>query len=222
MNDFYIFHHLGLGDHIICNSIIRYYSKLYEKIYLFVYQHNYNSVKFMYRDLNNIDYISVNSDSQCDSFLFNITNFVRIGFDKIDVVNLHFDQSFYNQIGLNFNKRWNDFYVERDYKKEKEFFEKFGVVENEYIFVHDDKNVNKSIELVSDYKIIKPIRGLTDIIFDYLYLIENAREIHCIDSSFKNLIDSIDDINSDKLYMYPTLNQPENYYPITKKKWIKI
>ena len=50
----YIFSHLGLGDHIICNGIVRYYSEIYEKVFVFVRQHNFSNVSYMYRDNPNI------------------------------------------------------------------------------------------------------------------------------------------------------------------------
>ena len=58
-----------------------------------------------------------------------------------------------------------------------------------YIFVHDfcsDKTFNLKIE--SDLKVVKPTMGDYSLM-DYMKLIENAEEIHCIDSSFINMID---------------------------------
>lgn len=222
MSELYIYHHLGLGDHIICNAIVRNCSKQNDKIFLFVKSHNHESVKFMYRDLNNINYI-VGDDSLAENYIKdnNIINLLKIGFEKLNMNTQHFDQSFYNQICMDFNRRWDDFYVKRDDERERKLFSYFNLTENEYIFVHDDPGRNKVADVKSDYKIIKPISGLTNIIFDYLYLIRNAVEIHCVDSSFKNLIDSISDIKNDKLYTYKSHHQSENHYPITKKNWIR-
>ena len=35
MNSVYIYHHLGLGDHIIANGMVRTIAKQYEIVYLF-------------------------------------------------------------------------------------------------------------------------------------------------------------------------------------------
>lgn len=68
----YIHHHLGLGDHIICNGMVRYFYKKYKKILLFCYTHNYENVNYMYRDLYNLDII--NFDSEKDAVFFSENN----------------------------------------------------------------------------------------------------------------------------------------------------
>lgn len=50
MRELYIYHHLGLGDHIICNGIVRHYSKLNDRIYLFVKPDNRNNLKIVSSD----------------------------------------------------------------------------------------------------------------------------------------------------------------------------
>ena len=55
----YIYHHLGLGDHIICNGLIRNLINYDDKYFMFIKQHNLVSVKFMFRDLKNIDYSNI-------------------------------------------------------------------------------------------------------------------------------------------------------------------
>ena len=70
--------------------------------------------------------------------------------------------------------------------------------EGDYIFIHDaysNENPSMNLDVISKgFPIVKPIVGLTNNIFDYIYLIKNAKEIHCVCSSFKNLIDSLSDI----------------------------
>ena len=44
----YIYHHLGLGDHIICNGLVRFLQKKHNQVSLFCYQHNIENVSFMY------------------------------------------------------------------------------------------------------------------------------------------------------------------------------
>jgi len=64
----YIYHHLGLGDHIICNGLVRELIKPEKKYKMFVKPHNHNIVKFMYRDLKNLDFIV--GDDLFSMFLF--------------------------------------------------------------------------------------------------------------------------------------------------------
>lgn len=225
--ELYIYHNLGLGDHIICNSIVRHYAKLYDKIYLFVKNHNYISVKFMYQDLDNIVFIvgQVYSDG-IDTFVLPYIEkyqdkILRIGYKDIG---LSFDEYFYYSNGISFEKRWSDFYVDRNPYSEMEIFNKFNVHED-YIFLHEDVNRNYIIDrnniINKDLRIISPIEGLTDNIFDYCYLLENAKEVHCIDSSFRLLADSIN-LKTLDLFYHINRNQDDKLYSSSLKNWKKI
>jgi hypothetical protein len=44
----YIYHHLGLGDHIICNSIVRHYATIFDEVIVFCKNHNRYSVEHLY------------------------------------------------------------------------------------------------------------------------------------------------------------------------------
>jgi hypothetical protein len=74
-------------------------------------------------------------------------------------------------------------------------YKKFDIKKNEYIFIHDDINRNYIIDenyiLNKNLKIVRPILGLTNNIFDYCKIIENSMEAHFIDSSFKLMCDSL-------------------------------
>ena len=36
MSEIYLYHHLGLGDHISCHGIVRYYCEKYNKVKIFI------------------------------------------------------------------------------------------------------------------------------------------------------------------------------------------
>ena len=55
---YYIYHHLGLGDHIIVNGLIRKIIKDDGLYFLFCKKHNVDSVEFMFKDLTNLKIIS--------------------------------------------------------------------------------------------------------------------------------------------------------------------
>lgn len=54
----FIHHHLGLGDHIICNGIVRYVVKNYDfnNVALVVKNSNLNNVRRMFSDLSQISF----------------------------------------------------------------------------------------------------------------------------------------------------------------------
>ena len=136
----YIHHHLGLGDHIICNGLVRYFYKKYKNILLFCYPHNYENVHYMYRDLNNLEIINFDSERDADIFVDNNKvvrdNLIKPTFSTLDsrFSGMTFDESFYSQVGLNFNVRFDDFYFVRDIEKENEVCQKLNPNGEKYIF----------------------------------------------------------------------------------------
>jgi hypothetical protein len=152
----------------------------------------------MYRDIKNISFIEVKSDTDVSSYIqknqIEMKDVIFIGFKWVDT-SLSFEDNFYLQNNVKPIEKWNSFYVKRDKDREKSLHEKYDI-SGEYIFVHDDDRfkINQDY-LPKDIKIIKPKIGLTDNIFDYLMIIENAISVHCIESSFAFLIDNLS-INS--------------------------
>jgi len=220
MKELYIYHHLGLGDHIICNAIVRNYAKENDKIYLFVKPHNLSNVSFMYRDLKNIEYI-VGDDAVAEKYISDnhITNLLKIGFDKLDP-NIRFDRSFYICAGVEFEKRWTDFYVERDMEREKALFNKLGLKENEYLFTNDD---HKRGHVIPKHKYRQDLPVITSEIdcplFDLCYIIENAAEIHLMESSIKCLAENLD-LKTDKLFYHIFVRSyPPNIQLTPKREW---
>ena len=53
-NSLYIYHHLGVGDSLFCNGLVRHFAETYDKVYVFCFPHNLEKVSYMYRDNPNI------------------------------------------------------------------------------------------------------------------------------------------------------------------------
>ncbi len=188
----YIYHHLGLGDHIINNGMVRHFYKQYGSISLFAYKHNVKNVQYMYRDLDNLQVIGVESDAQTDLYISkNNLDCIKIGFDKLSGVmpDLPFDKAFYKLAGLDFSVRFDEFYFERDLEKEQEVLNTLNPTGEKFVFIHDDASRGFSIDMSrvkTEYKIIMNDKRFN--VFDYITLIENAEEIHFMQSSFKELM----------------------------------
>jgi len=190
MKEIYIYHNLGLGDHIICNGLVRSYAKKYDLVWVFCKPHNANNVEYMYRDNDRI--LTLPMDQK------DIMGFIQLNREPCLIVrsvsefNDVFDVHIYKKAKLDFMYKWSMFGLVRDSGREKRLFIRLGLKENdEYIFVHDQQErlINES-RLPKGFKVVKPIH-LDGFIFDYLYTIERAKEVHCIDSSFINLIDCL-------------------------------
>jgi len=229
MKKYYIHHHLGLGDHFVCNGLVRFMCEKFGKVTTFAKFHNYETVKFMFRDNSNINVLPVENDSMIYQYPFDKMNpngenyFIQVGFDNLwknfkdPELPLYsgsdnFDVRFYEIMGLDFELRWNLFNTERDLTEEENFFKNFNIKKNEYVFVHDDERFQIDMNRVNtNLQVIKPIKGLTTNIYDYCYLIENACEVHTIESSFGLMIDSLNLSKEHYIHRYPRTDNPPVY-----------
>lgn len=226
--DLFIYHHLGLGDHIICNGLVReiYVKNIsnYSNIFLFSKMVNFNSVNFMYRDLKNLHIIPIPNDNYARKYLDEVKvgfDIIKIGFEKRQLNEKYFDRDFYRIGNVPFTYRWEKFFVKRDYESEKKLYDELKLKESDYIFIHDDTSRNFIIDrnYITDNtkKIITPFK--TKNIFDWCMVLENAKELHCIDSSFRLLADSLI-LKTDKLFFhYSYINKDKKYISSSKLPW---
>ncbi len=93
---------------------------------------------------------------------------------------------------------------------------------NDYILVHIGSDYGSSIDVHSDKTIVyfKPIEGKNYQIFDWRKVIENASEIHCIDSSLVNFVDRLPSVKGE-LHYYITDKVPhKSDRTLLSKKWL--
>lgn len=221
-NNMLVIPHLGLGDQIICNGLVRNLSKN-NSFDLVCDPRNIESVRFMYRDLLSVNVIEGYYDSARK--LAQLYPFVVVvgdmGYGRVKE-GLQFDEWFYSQVGVPFEKRWSDFYVERDEDREKSLFDFLNPMNEEYIFIHHDNRFRiDENELPGDVKWIFASPMITNNVFDYCSLIENAKEIHTIESSFMFLTDSINPKGQLFAHSYARQYPPDNA-PHLKKEWTLI
>lgn len=187
---YFIYQHMGLGDHLICNGLVRKLIQTDRQYFMFVKPHNVGSVSYMYRDIKNLAFIQCD-DAGAVGFIndYRVADRLHlIGFNWVDTKR-SFEENFYLQHGLEFNEKWDLFRCDRDIAAEKMITDHYSI-DGDYIFVHDDDrfHIDKT-RLPSDIQIVRPKIGLSDNIFSYAHLIQNAKEVHCIESSFAFMID---------------------------------
>ena len=204
--------HQGLGDHILCVGLYKTLAQNYSECLLPVRQPYRRAVANMLQEIENINVFSYDSKftkTPWESWYFGLgaherfltkrghdslnlgsfdTNFLKDGITK-------FDHEFYKQAEVPFQSRWESGFIHRDSSKETELFDALAPHDEPYIFVHDDASRNFKINpkyFPPEVKIIRPSQKLMKrySISDYLTLIENALEIHCIESSFCALIET--------------------------------
>lgn len=214
MNRFCIYHHLGLGDHFICNGLVRELIEKENATHLFVKHHNLETVSQMYEDTN-LQLIGVKDDDEVANY--NRIFGVKIGFHKLNQSD-PFDQQFYRLAGVPFEKRWSSFKVNRQEKKEQSLIYQLNLPEK-FALLHEDESRGY---VVDRNKInlpiinLRPIDGFTMI--DWLGVANLAEEIHVIDSSFLSLIDQLDR-NFGLFFHKYSRNASAWETPTTTKNW---
>ena len=197
MNNLLLYHHLGLGDHITLSPLVRHLVQTNESVSLVVKPWYLKNVKFLYRDLpeDKLSFVECPTDYEAQA-IFNthrgpkLKHFYQgtwINEDK----KVFFEDGWYTSVGLDKSFRKENFHVPRD--SEAEAFTYDSLVSNgEYIFVHDDPSRGYNIEV--DYKgqVIRSHDYPDFLVFDFMEVLERAKEVHVMYSSFFALMEMMD------------------------------
>lgn len=233
MNKIIIHHNTGLGDHLICNGIVNYFSEN-NKVYLICNKKNLPSIRYLYMDNKNVKVLPIYRNNKFEKFFINIINYVfrknftnsekllsklyslilrveilYVGFD--DVTYPEWDKSFYKSVGLEFNIRYDYFKL-----PENQTVEITDVTE-EFIFIQDTSSQGKYNLKISTSKekiILDSMK--TDNFFDCLKYVYKASEIHCIDSSLIHLIEGIVPNKKQKLFFHDVERYNQKSVPNAK------
>lgn len=203
--DLFIHHHLGLGDHIVLNGLIRYISEKQNKtIFLLCKQHNFSNVSLMFSDLKNLEVVSAKNLNEFEAaklFLQNKTNinFLKIGHESYNPIlekknNWDCGQVFYHLAKIPYEIRYNGFKFHFNEDRANMICTELNLDEKPFIFVHDDEARGFKIEVKTDKTIIK--NNINVNIFDYVKLLEKADEIHLMASSFYCFVESLDNLKA--------------------------
>lgn len=213
-------HHTSLGDHFICNGIAHQYTKQCETLHIPCSESNYETVNSLYSDFDNIvvhpmKFQSPISKHEVDALAAKEGWVVtRIGFEKvyyrrfhrhnspgIEGIPVNFDRQFYEEADLLYRKRYEDFHLPKEIPGVDEVYDKLVGDVEEYIVLHKNSSLRGDypVELWSwregkfdkNIKVIEIRKGQTSNMLSYMKVIENAKEIHCVDSSFFCLVDSV-------------------------------
>jgi hypothetical protein len=200
MDKIYIKHHLGLGDTIVHNGLIRKiaYDNPNSQIFISAKHENYDNINFMFRDNDKITVNKVsNNNFELDiRYDINTNNYNKIiSSYLIDDPNIsygvHFDDAFYIKANINTNIKKELFYIERDFQKEKNIFDELITSKNitDYVFLHEKSEFNIRIDrnkIKNNLPIIYAEKKYG--IFELLTVMERAKECHLISSSFLSLM----------------------------------
>jgi hypothetical protein len=209
--------HMGIGDHLLTNGLIR--SLAFDnEIHLISKKIYRKTLIDIFLDIKeNVKIISVEDDISAIKYFTDYGSFydstLKFGNFGIDFMrdSKTFDESFYKQSQIDYKMRWKNFKIG---------YETLQRVEKENIlFMHDvssngknlsidEKYINKSLNIVMPEPKTK--------FLDYIPYIRQAKEIHCIDSSFAILVEHCE--TNAKLYLHRYC-RPNVLYPNYTKDW---
>ena len=218
--DICIHHHLGLGDHFDMNGLVRYYFEKpeYDRVHVFAKNNTFPLIDYMYRDEENIVVVEIDSslseDEQVKEYIKKegIPNSLRIGFENYPIIYEHMYNKncwefFYEQVEVPYEARAEKFFYERDYEEEERVFNKLNPTGEPFIFIHDDPARGFTLDrgkIRDDLKVVE--NDVSENIFHFTKVLEEAKEIHCMESSFKSLIDF--HAGTDKIYYHELRKHP--------------
>lgn len=187
--------HMGLGDHLVCNGMIREFNKQYD-IITYVKKPYVSSVRHMFRDLEQtVEIVPVENDIDAWNKQHHTTirsgNFYGPNWDCGNI----WCESFYINVGLHPNTLRDEFFYVRSRDDEEKFYRR--VVEHlgtdKYIVVHEDLSRYEPLTIQTTLPIVRIGRGQFPVesenIFDYCTVIEKAEEYHGFDSSFAWIVE---------------------------------
>ena len=224
LKDLYLCTHYGFGDYVICYGLVKELAKQYNKIYLFGIAHrsklHLDNIKRLYSSIENVE-ILIDDPKKHKNVLY-------VGWDKFRETlrknpSIHFQRFFYDQVNVPLNLMWDNFYFERDMKREKEiYYDILGLKDNEeYLFLHDDPIRNlriNSIYINSNIKIIHLVE-LEDIsILDTLYLIEKSKEAHMTTTGLVSFVDQMN-IEHNNLNLHKYVRPSPSEQPLLRLNW---
>ena len=216
-----VHHHLGVGDHLICNGLVNYVLEAFalECLYLVCTKTNAPTVRFLYSDEPRITILEFNWPklSQQD-FVYLASN--QLGVPVLTVVaraSDNFDVEFYQSLGVPFDVRWSHFRLPAVMTSAHDFYRQH-IRHERYCLVAAKSRVSEHDLQIDTALPIYFVEPLTDSILDWVEVIKHASEIHCIDSGFIHLVNSFD-LTGTKLY-YHDVGRGATF--VTRHEWVHV
>ena len=205
-----LYPHLGLGDMIICNGLVNKLSNYFSKINLIVDKKFHNQAEYLYSLNSNVRIISENpvKVNNLDEFVNDFALSEKLKILRVSQIKSGkpFYHEFYKSVKLSYKHSYKGFNLPEDTKLQSQLknhlIESYNVDPLNYAIIHRDSS-NKTYDLNIENLNKVYVEEKTDLfknLFLYKDLIRDAKEIHCINSSFLHLVDRVD--TNAKLYYH--------------------
>lgn len=236
INKCLIYGNLNICNLFEINGIIRYYSNIYDEIYVVCKNNYYNSAYNIFSDNKKIIILSLDIQDEIipsDHYIFHLYKdniIINLTLDS-NIKNYFLSKNYYNKINLDYSLRYKYEKINRNNIRENKFYEKImKKYNNSYIFINDYTKLNyKKINIYNKLPIYHPkinyyndnIYSIfydywngesSDNILDYCKILENAYEIHLAYNDFFCLANFLNLSNVKNKYIYTDLVNIKDYY----------
>lgn len=206
--------HLGLGDALIVNALVRTKAAEHTEVIFPSKKQNLVTIKEMFADIPNVKVIEVEDDSDADLVSLKWKdNTLRLGMfnPNWNGGKPGWDKLMYEQAGVPWGQRWDGFIAGTL------AWRRVDIPVKHFALVHDDLSRNFTIPRERLPKMSIVWVGASRTIFDYVPFIWQAEEIHCIDSCIAILADTAP-TEAKKLVLH-LYARPNAKPPTFRKEW---
>jgi hypothetical protein len=243
--------HRGFTDQIAMMPIVDYYRTIYSDITILnvpqakflynFYLKNKTGINTIYSDVYNTNDVHSSNINKYNSTEYDYLFHGKHDRNRLDryknsytsvpwqIPNSpHFGKRYYEFYGIDFINKINFFIFDREPNIENEKYEEF-IKKNsqEYILYHDDlatDHENINIRLINNKIKSINLNGLASQCFYYIKILENAKEIHLIDSVWAQFCYLLDAkygvLKNTKIFLYP-FTQKERWGGLIKDTYYK-
>lgn len=199
---------MSLGDSFVLCGMVNHFADRCNELHVPADPRFFETIKTLYQDHPNIRVVSIPQDWTTEREYverFGLSRILRIDLVHSKIKNFDitpmWDIQLYSNYELSFGLRYSNFRIPKHIAGSKELYQQLSNNEP-YILIHKHSNdfphgapidVNgfRQGHGFPNYRVIEITEGITNNMMQYLDLIKNAEEIHCIPSSFHCLVDSI-------------------------------
>jgi hypothetical protein len=216
---------MSLGDAFVYYPISRIVARTTEKMYLPCRREYFDTLSSLYADESNIEVVGFDSPLHENEFI-KLHNLTRIESPPIYPTMVHrdnppryvqssvnWDRQIYEYFDILYSQRYREFVLPKHIPGSRELYQQLTGGVTDYVLWNQQTGDHKNgmgIDLegfrqasnMPNMKIIEVNIGTTNNMMHYIDLIKNAKEIHCVNTSFFWLVDSVFNSTDARLFYH--------------------
>lgn len=212
-----VFPNLEMGDNLVLNGLCRHLARKHGEL-VWVARRTYCSdIARMFSDLPNVRVVDGYDYPEAKALVASPS--IRMGFfnpESIDWRKVQWDQKFYAQAGVDFNERWNSAAFPPGLVP--------AAAPSDAVVIHDipERGIVIDPAKLPPGAQVRVTRRAS--FWDWLPEIVSARELHCVDSSYLNLAESLyaaGHLRGTQLvfHSYPKIQLHGSVPPVLRAPW---